>query len=264
MEKRLSNILFIVEGSKTEPAIIKRLSDVFHFNANIYSVNANIYAIYQAVKDDPFANIVKVVSEMTNSESDKTILNKKFTDVFLVFDCDSHHTTNRLEAAQLSIQEIANKNIEIVQEMVKRFDESTDPERGKLLINYPMVESFRDCDDFFDKNYSNTNLPIDKVKDYKKIVSSRKMASAHIEHFTYDNFANLIRMNSFKLNQIISGKFEVADYSKFLMNYNQEKIAQKESEFIKKQSIIAVLNTLLLFPIEYFGNTNNFYDNIVS
>lgn len=264
MKKNLSNILFIVEGLRTEPSIINRLSDIFHFNANVYSVNANIYAIYQKVKDDPFANIVKVVSEMSNSESDKTILNNDFTDVFLVFDCDSHHTTNRLESTQLSIQQIANKNIDIVQEMVKRFDESTEPERGKLLINYPMVESFRDCDDFFDNNYSNAIIPIDKVKDYKKIVSSRKIASKHIEHLTRDNFIDLMRMNLFKLNKIINKKFEKTDYANFLTNYNQEKIAHKEATLIKNESIISVLNTLLFFPIEYFGNTNNFYDNIIN
>lgn len=261
---KYSNILFIVEGLKTERAIITQLSSIFNFKANIYSVNANIYAIYQAVRNDPFANIIKVVSEMSNSESDNTILNKKFTDVFLVFDCDAHHTTNKQEAQELSIQEIALRNINIVIEMAKHFNESTDPEKGKLLVNYPMIESFRDCDDFFDINYSDAYVSIDDIGNYKQIVSTKKLAGKHIKDFTEANFIDLMKMNIFKLNKIINGNFTALDYSNFYLDSNQCTISKHQANLIKTNDIISILNTLIFFPIEYFGNKNKFYENIVN
>ena len=143
-----SNILFVVEGRKRERQLVERLAEVFGFSAKLYTVNGNIYSLYQAVKKDPYAEIVQVLLGMDNSESDKTILANKFTDIFLVFDCDAQHTMNRDEVSSMSPKEIAQRNMMLIGEMAERFDESTDPLRGKLLVNYPMVESFRDCDDF--------------------------------------------------------------------------------------------------------------------
>ena len=85
----VSKILFVVEGSKTERGLINRLSEVFGFSAELYTVNGNIYMLYQAVKNDPYAETVKVLADMANSESDKSVLSNVFTDVFLVFDCDA-------------------------------------------------------------------------------------------------------------------------------------------------------------------------------
>ncbi len=37
--------------------------------------------------------------------------------------------------------------------MVNYFVDETDPSIGKLYINYPMMESYRDCDTFFEEDY---------------------------------------------------------------------------------------------------------------
>ena len=44
----VSKILFVVEGSKTERGLINRLSEVFGFSAELYTVNGNIYMLYLA------------------------------------------------------------------------------------------------------------------------------------------------------------------------------------------------------------------------
>ena len=90
-----SKILFVVEGRKRERQLVERLAEVFGFSAELYTVNGNIYSLYQAVEKDSYAEIVQVLLGMDNSESDKTILANKFTDIFLVFDCDPQHTMNR-------------------------------------------------------------------------------------------------------------------------------------------------------------------------
>lgn len=189
-----SKILFVVEGKRTERQLVNRLSEVFEVSSEIFAVRGNIYKLYQAVKDDPFSGIVEVLSEMTDCESDKAVLANVFTDVFLVFDCDAQHTMSPDEAHSMTARKIAVRNMGIVREMAERFDESTDPERGKLLVNYPMVESFRDCDDSIN---------------------------------------------------------------------DQREIAKKESDLVRQDSVVSVLNTLLFFPLEYFGNANGFYDKVL-
>ena len=111
-----SNILFVVEGRQRECQLVERLAEVFGFSAKLYTVNGNIYSLYQAVKKDPYAEIVQVLLGMDNSESDKTILANKFTDIFLVFDCDAQHTMNRDEVSSMSPKEIAQRNMMLIGE----------------------------------------------------------------------------------------------------------------------------------------------------
>lgn len=248
-----SKILFVVEG-KTETQLIDCLKKCFDFNAEVYAVNGNIYSLYLAVKTDPFLETVRVLAEMHNSESDKTILSQSFTDVFLVYDCDIHHTMNKTEAANISIEGIATRNMSIIHEMVARFDESTDPLKGKLLINYPMIESFRDADAFFDSSYKDAVVPLDKLKTYKNYVGKRQLARHHLKDYRKENFLDLILMNVCKLNKIFQDDFSFYPYDRFLEFNNQEKISHRESEMIKHDNLLSVLNTLLFFPIEYYGN----------
>ena len=70
-------------------------------------------------------------------------------------------------------------------------------------------------------------------------------------------------MNIFKLNKILSGRFEAYPYKDFLSNTDQMKIAEEESRLVEQNSMVSVLNTLLFFPVEYFGNVNGFYDNVL-
>lgn len=258
-----SKILFVVEGERTERQLVNRLSKVFDVSSEIFAVRGNIYKLYQAVKDDPFSGIVDVLLEMTDSESDKAILANVFTDVFLVFDCDAQHTMDPDEAHSMTAREVAVRNMGIIREMAERFDESTEPERGKLLVNYPMVESFRDCDDFFDMSYADAVVAVESLRAYKNHVASRRLVRFHIKDFAKDNIQSLIRMNIFKLNKILHGRFEACPYVDFLSMNDQKEIAGKESDLVERDAMISVLNTLLFFPLEYFGNANGVYDEVI-
>lgn len=150
------NILLIVEGDKTEKEFFKRIEELLneklkcHFN--IYSFKTNIYTLYNKIKkDDYYLNIQDVLIEM-NEEYRNELEEKSFSDVYLIFDLDAQHT--RINETR-SYDEIIKDNTSIVSEMIKHFDNETDPTKGKLYINYPMMESFKDCDSltFFDSNY---------------------------------------------------------------------------------------------------------------
>ena len=72
-----------------------------------------------------------------------------------------------------------------------------------------------------------------------------------------------IRMNVFKLNKILRGSFGACPYGEFLSINNQREIAKKESDLVRQDSVVSVLNTLLFFPLEYFGNAKGFYDKVI-
>lgn len=239
------------------------MAETFGVMADVYSVNANIYALYQRVKDDPFAITLEVLSEMQNSESDKTVLSQKYTDVFLVFDCDAQHTLDREEYRRLSARQVALRNLGIIRHMAGRFDESTDPQKGKLLVNYPMVESYRDADDFFDGSYAERAVGVERLTEYKSAVGTRKLVRRHIDDYVREEFENLVRMNVFKLNALSNGVFRPFAYDEFLCAALQSRIAGLEAGLVEARGEIAVLNTLLFFPLEFFGNRSGVYDRIV-
>ena len=115
------------------------------------------------------------------SESDKEMLRKQgsFAFTYLIFDLDLQH------------YDLAQKNnivrgIGDVKEMLQHFCDETDPTIGKLYINYPMIESFRDCASFFDNNYKNTVVSLQDITKYKKIVSERGL------NFLYVNIVTII------------------------------------------------------------------------
>ena len=126
-----------------------------------------------------------------------------------------------------------------------------------------MVESFRDCDDFFDMSYADAAVAVDSLRSYKNHVASRRLVRFHIKDYSPTNFSDLIRMNVFKLNKIVRGSFGACPYGEFLSINNQREIAKKESDLVRQDSVVSVLNTLLFFPLEYFGNANGFYDKVI-
>lgn len=134
------NILIIVEGSKTEPNFFNRLSDVFGLKFDIYCLETNIYSLYKKMKEIDFNGDIKdVLSEIHQDK--KEMLSKKFAYTYLIFDCDAHHSRKNESRTQ---EEIVLDNLAKLSEMAKYFIDETDPSKGKLYINYPMMESYRD------------------------------------------------------------------------------------------------------------------------
>ena len=103
---------------------------------------------------------------------------------------------------------------------------------------------------------------MESLRDYKQNVGLRKLVRFHVEDYTRDNFRDLIRMNLFKLNKILRGRFETCTYDGFLSMNDQAAIAGEESDLVGRASMVSVLNTLLFFPLEYFGNAKGFFDEV--
>ena len=279
-------ILFIVEGKSLEPKIINRMALVYNINCKITSVATNIHVLYDCLKaDDGFSDVVPVLKEIIQKninslrdkanngdryqhqiqafEQDLIVLDENFTSIYLVFDSELQDRT-RAENGVVADKCIAEQNCDVLKEMIAFFNNET--EQGKLYINYPMMESFRHCNDFFDEEYKSRFVSLDLlfgrdcwIKRYKQLVGQMHLANITPVKITKDRFNNLICMNVFKLNYITSGHWRIMTYDNFRKQSDQLVILSTQQVLINKSNSIAVINTLLFFLIDYLGRA--FYND---
>ena len=243
---------------------IERLIQVYGINAELYVFHTNIYTLYQAMKEIGFAGDVRdVLISLPNMRDQdlKTLRNTRFAYTYLVFDCEAQHRERNEKA--LPVDSVAEKNMNQLLEMTDYFTNETDPSVGKLYVNYPMMESYRDCDSFFEDQYQSARICIDDIKDYKKLTGQKKIANRAVKAFSEEEFASLLRMNVYKLYSMLTGVWGPPVYRDYRILSEQIKIAAHEKELISSRRCIDVLNTTLFFLADYFGNQNGFYDKIM-
>lgn len=255
--------LIIVEGGRLEPMFFEQLKNIFDLNLDIYCLKCNIYLLYKKMKEMGFnGNIKDVLLEVHDTEENRKLLSQNFAYTYLIFDFDVHHTEEYQK--DIPLETIVKNNIVKVQEMAHYFVDETDPTIGKLYINYPMMESFKDCDSFEDDVYLTRSIILEDVKRYKNIVGCRKMANKRIDKYSKNDFIQLMRQNVRKLGRICQINDDLPKYSAYLNESNQFNILQHEVEFVSLQKVISVLNTSVFFVLDYYGNKNGFYDDVMT
>lgn len=257
---RQPKTLVIVEGGRLEPTFFKQLKKVFGLNLDIYCLKYNIYLLYKKMKEMDFnVNIKDILLEIHNNQENRELLSQNFAYTYLIFDFDVQHTEEYEK--DISLNEIIVKNIDIVHEMAMYFVDETDPTIGKLYINYPMMESFKDCDSFDDEDYLTNSICLSEIKRYKEIVGRKKMANKRVDRYSQCDFIKLIRQNVKKLAIICDIPKEL-EYAQYIEESNQLNVLQHEIEIINNNKI-AVLNTSVFFALDYYGNKNRFYDKLM-
>ena len=289
-----SQILFIVEGEKLEPKIVKRMAEVYGFQCEITSVRTCIYDLYVSLKNDKkkddelsLLDVVPTLKGMLEAkasilekqnpseERDKTLagikgdiekLNRNYPFIYLIFDSDFQHDDIKEGQPMTTTEDIAMMHCDVLREMVEFFDNET--EQGKLYVNYPMMESYRDCDDFFDNTYNDRLVSLDALfkndggKGYKALVNKRKKCNIDGIDIQETEFNRLICMNVFKLNYLSIKQWQKPEYNDFRDYSDQTAILEKEREFILINKAVSVLNTSLFFAIDYKGP--EFYDSSIN
>ena len=271
-------ILFIVEGERLEFDIAKRIASVYQLKCEIASVRTNIHSLYRELKrEEGYLDIIAVLKshfiktinqlessapsqgqnrQLRSAKDDLKKLDVKYAYRYLFFDCEIQHSKCRSTAdsgADIPRAQLIMENYHTLKKMVEYFDNETD--QGKLFINYPMMESYRDCDDYFDENYKDRMVSLDNLfaRKYKYLVGRRRLSNIRTNLITKQQFDQLIRMNVFKLNSISTGKWGEIDYPEFQRLARQQSILDVEQNLMTNQQMLAVLNTLLYLPLDYFG-----------
>ena len=151
MAEKKRKILVLVEGAKTDVALMERLFSIYQidFKYEIVSYCTNIYTLYKEMFEDNDPDDMDLLQLLKSREPDlvkKTLFDESYSDILLIFDLDPHDF---------------GFNPEKIRHMAKYFVESSDV--GKLYINYPMVEAFYHMTSIPDLNFNTYNATLNEL-----------------------------------------------------------------------------------------------------
>lgn len=236
-------VLFIVEGERAEPKLIETINKTLYFDGKIeiYSYKTSIYHLYKDLSLDDDLDLPLLLREKETNKKLKKILSKEFSAIYLIFDFDPHHEKFDIENL-INLQQFFNNSLE----------------KGLLLINYPMLESFKHLKTMPDKEFLTKTITKEEVKSYKKLVG---IESNYSDPTSYHNHVvkELIIHHLIKMNHIINKKKE-------LPSANVVGTMVCDYKFIKEQYInylndkLFVLSTIFYYLIELMPTS--FYNEL--
>lgn len=248
-----NKVLFIVEGNKSEPAFVKHI--LMNFNQSYFiepicsSFNTNIYVLYNEIMKlnqdfdgEESTSTIEALKEICqrHHEDFKKFLDQKIAYIYLFFDLDFHDNNNKVD-----------KDI-ILEKMLHYFNDET--ENGKLFINYPMLESYRDYVDPLPNNlYMNTHIKVCDSINYKTIVDNRG-TNLNLSKYDKKRINDIVLQNIMKSNYILTNEYIKPSYNDFLDIMEGKDILNNQFKIIKKEDKIYILCTSLFFLISYYGN----------
>ncbi|MDQ0232147.1 hypothetical protein [Metabacillus malikii] len=245
-----SKILLLVEGEKVEKDLFEHFYNLYGINnVEIVAYKTHIYAFYNRLKNDyadsdgniefDIIDLPLFLNEYLNLEGESLLNEADFTDIILIFDFDPHDP--QFDPNKLEI-------------LLDNFSDSTD--RGKLFINYPMVESFKDTDSLDNPTFKDSTVHIDILKErsrrtsrYKRIVDSYSCIGS-IEEITTEVANSLLKLHSFKLEYLLH-TFSYTDEDTYKM------LCKKQCHKLNNENLIWVINTSLLHMLDEYGFINN-------
>jgi hypothetical protein len=236
-------ILIIVEGEVAEVEVFKRIGELFldkNTRLEFFSYKTNIYDLYNKISalNPLYVETISALKDMFPEDKEVSKWNQNsFSEIYLIFDYD--------------LQDHRYKK-EKLEEMLKLFSNET--EKGKLYINYPMLESYRDHNNFNCNEFIERSFPIKDINsaNYKKHILSCGYTK-NLQHFTKRHFKQLCYLNICKGNYVLFVKKEFPEYRCYEKDFLQEKILNKIDNHAKEKKEIIVLNTSMTFIVDYFG-----------
>lgn len=258
-------ILIVMEGERAEPNFFKTITQRFGLNAEFFAVGTNLYSLYSKCKSYNFECDVKdILKELVKRKEEREMLDQKFAYTYLVFDADLQHKVQGQRNKDIDMKVLVNQNFPQLIEMAKHFTNETDPSIGKLYINYPMMESYRYCDSFNDEYNLNATVLIDNVKIFKQLASTMKLSGVSLDKYEKKDFVDLIQMNIKRLKLLSWGELGTfLSYDQYQKIVKSETIAQIQWKKVQTNRELHILNTSIFLVVDYFGNRNSFYDNLL-
>ncbi|MSA71838.1 hypothetical protein [Holdemania massiliensis] len=235
MAEKKRKILVLVEGAKTDVALMERLFSIYQidFKYEIVSYCTNIYTLYKEMFEDNDPDDMDLLQLLKSREPDlvkKTLFDESYSDILLIFDLDPHDF---------------GFNPEKIRHMAKYFVESSDV--GKLYINYPMVEAFYHMTSIPDLNFNTYNATLNELSagTYKARVNREN------RNHDYRKFAATKEECNIVIRQNISKAWLVVGDPEDDMPPSQAEILNTQLNSIQNENRVAVLSTCAFFIPEY-------------
>ena len=262
-------ILFVFEGKddKTYFESIKRLFFPAKSDTFVCTYNSNIYSLYTKLKSHDALNemlevdTVSVLKEILLEKGDETlkdIREDEVSEIYLFFDYDFQEDSRTLE-----------ENNSRLSELLGYFTNETG--RGKLYINYPMVESLRYTKELPDSNYWQYTVTRQRCHEekFKHQVHEFSFYKSNLEYLVLTikpaddetkiqqktdtaktNWLHLVTMNTSKANYICNDKNELPDE----VNNQLDIFNSQLSKYVNTEECkVAILNAFPIFLFDYFG-----------
>lgn len=234
-----SKVLLVVEGERAEPALLRRLFDVYDLNVDyeIVPYRTNIHVLY----NDMFANgsdadvlsLTAVLKERERDPAMRAVLDDDYSDVLLVFDYEPHD--GMFDPGHM-------------EEMARHFNESTD--EGKLFVNYPMVEACRHFKGLPDPDYLSRKIAVADVRKYKEIVGN-EAACQDVRKLSKSDFDAIISMTARKSTSICGLEYDASNPDESYGRIDFARIVERQNEELKATDSLWVLGTCPLFICDY-------------
>lgn len=230
------SILFIVEGEKGEVNVLKKLTTILYANNEykIYPINGSIYELFDDLKSDEDLDILLHLKSKAKTDEDREILSKRYNSIYLIFDFDPHHHKYKLEK---------------LKDMLLFFDDALD--NGKLLINYPMLESYRHLKEFPDYEFKDRMIDFSDLNKYKEIVGKESVYS-NLNKYDYNLVMCMLIHHLSKANYILTKQFKTGSLDDFnsLDQSKYNEILEIQNKLKNDLGKFYVLNTSIFFLIE--------------
>lgn len=241
--------LFIVEGEKAEPALIKKLFATFmpiKFTFDCYSYEANLHTLVKHIETaypdfDDYVDVIGVLQDIEKDKNKKAVLSRKYTDIFYIFDFDPQSDIIHFDT---------------ISKLFNHLNDSTD--QGKLFINYPMLESYKHLKKMPDHSFINLTVPIKSPQHYKELVH-KQSAYSNLLELNYQTLTSIIVHHLRKANHILTDRYELPEKDACL-NWNHQTIFDHERALAEQEKRVSVLNTCMFIIVDY--QPSKFFKNV--
>ena len=254
----MDKILFICEGEETERKFCNLIIDRYFIDnkkpKEYVAFGANIYSLYDEMSKDRDLDIIELIREKAlhalneevphgiavTIERMKQRKNAEIMDIDATIVCERDSHKGIIIAPQYSFEKIL--------EMAEFFDNET--ENGKLYINYPMMESFKHFKSIPDEDFNNYKISKEECLKYKKIVGDVSCIK-HFNDITLPILGIMIKQVLDKYGFI--SKKKLNNYETYLNEFSQSNLLHLQNKSLSKDGKIFVLNTSILWGLDYFG-----------
>jgi hypothetical protein len=239
-----NKVLFIVEGDSDEVKFLKNMLEKCFAQQNfqIYSYKTNIHVLAQVLYndypdfEDDDIDIKLVLRSLETNTYKREILSQEYRDVFLIFDFDPQHDTPHFDT---------------VRRMLAFFSDSTD--RGKLFINYPMMQSFKHFSVLPDDTFISRKVNREQLSHYKELVGNESKFT-DITKYSYITFVSLAVHHIRKANYLLTGQYTLPNLDAYFSWSSLSLYDLQHAMFVDKGEVY-VLNTSMFMLMDFAPKT---------
>lgn len=234
-----NNILFVFEGTRTEPKVFDRVKDLYFKDDNpviFYSFfDAELFQLCQKIKEDEYIDLIELLKD--RHKDNHEIDDIEFSEIYLFFDHDAH-----------SHPELTQK--EYYDELKSLFDIfDNETEQGKIYISYPMIEAFKDC-----KTLEEDDLECSCFQSISDNVNYKELAAERSDFNIRDKdqWDKLIGISYLRALKLVDAVFDSSEFNLIPQGSIYE---HQYVKHVSKLNEIMILSAIPLFLLDYYGQS---------